>query len=78
MCSNEANAKAAIQQQRQISPPLLNSITQLNIRGVNNGFIVEDHSSNIGSMLGHYNSNINVFKTWSEVSDFISNYNHQK
>lgn len=68
-------AKANIAAQRQLNPPMLASNTQLNIRGVNNGYIVEDHSSNIGGMLGNYNSNINVFKTWSEVTDFISNYN---
>jgi hypothetical protein len=73
MCQEAKNNLAAAQ--RQVNWPRADSNTQLNIRGVNNGFIVEDPNFNKMGLMGSNHNNTNVFKTWSEVSDFISNYN---
>lgn len=52
--------------------------TSLTIRSVKNGFIIDDNSHHgYGTLIGYADSNQSVFRTWEEVTSFITNFNPQ-
>lgn len=57
------------------------SATSLTIRSVKNGFIIDDNSHHGygalgGALIACADSNQSVFRTWEEVTSFITNFNH--